>query len=314
MVRFNLLMVLIMLSPGLLFAREVEVHLSKKSVTVGEPVQVRFILDQPKDRKIEVQEPPREYTPPQPQGKEIDKDQPGSFIPLYRVIRFARDSQHNAELIMVMDLAFYRTGTWEVPGPLVTLDGSAVKYQRPVITVKETNQQGGLADIEPPLDLGGNYTRLILLIVGVVIVTALVILLVYLWRRRKDRVPEVVQVDPWQFFHDELNQLSPETKLQEGQFELYATGMSMLFRRFLSILYQVDLVELTTDEIRQLVQSRLSTQVSARYRDQLVRFMELWDLVKFAEFTPGRELMEDNLREARQLVDKMQRAHGTDDL
>ncbi|MGL4369466.1 MAG: hypothetical protein ACRCUT_07330 [Spirochaetota bacterium] len=67
---------------------------------------------------------------------------------------------------------------------------------------------------------------------------------------------------------------------------------------------------MTSREILSGIVSSRKGLTSERYGAQLEGIMALWDMAKFAEFSPSRDVLSANLKDTESLADKMWRDYG----
>ncbi len=259
--------------------------------------------------------PEKEGAPAPAKNKNGEEDEnPAEAVPLYVIHRATRDDRSTEgvfDLTAVLELSFFRPGKYSLPGiDIKNARGEKVAYQVPVVEIKETNAQGTLEEIEPPLDLGGNYTRLIILIAAVIAATlAAVFLFRYIKRKRAEKAAKPEPVPPLEIFLRDMAKLGGADLIAAGKIEEYVFGVSMIFRKFLSSLYNIDATEMTSDEIDRLLKKVMSRESYARNGAVIMQSFHLWDLSKFAEFAPSQEILEANLektgRMARNLSEEM---------
>jgi len=231
-------------------------------------------------------------------------------VPLY-IIHSAQKKDSSEEgmtyLTVNVKLSFYRPGHWLLPEiEIFGSDKIKIGYRVPGVEISELNPESKLEEIEPPLDLGGNYFRLIMLIAGAVILTLLgVFLFRYIRKKRREKAADIVPVPPIEVFMDEIHRLEGKRLIEEDRIEEYVVGISQIFRRFLSSLLGFDALEMTTDEIDDKLKKLLSKDAYIKYHDVVMNSFNLWDLSKFAEFTPSSDVLLANLEKTRSIGKKL---------
>jgi hypothetical protein len=276
-----------------------EVTLDKDVTTIGEPVRCRIMVKESADKFTFDYGEKRVYFP----DEHLDDSDPARHLPLYEIVQVNRGSEEGA---ITIEARFFRPGTWAFPLPEMTLRGEPLETDGPTLTVKSVNPKGEFADIEPSMELSGNYTRLILLVIGIILLVALAAFLVY-WIRKKRIEKQKPPVPPFQRFHEDIERMGPERLIEINDVEAYAVAISTAFRRYLSALGTIDAMELTTDELDRRLRGPEGQFISPRYRDEIIREMRLWDLAKFAEFTPDREALHENLKNILRLARRINR-------
>jgi hypothetical protein len=90
----------------------------------------------------------------------------------------------------------------------------------------------------------------------------------------------------------------------------YVFTMSILFRKYISLLYSFDAAEMTTWEISRVLGSVMPDQVYGRYSSDIIDIMNFWDLSKFAEFAPSKELLENNFNASLDIAGRLNSEEG----
>ncbi|PKL39805.1 MAG: hypothetical protein CVV44_06170 [Spirochaetae bacterium HGW-Spirochaetae-1] len=229
-------------------------------------------------------------------GEEQDEDDPARHVPLYVIHSAKKEDSSDKEMTyiaVVMRLSYYRPGTFALPEIEISgKDKIKVGYKIPSVEISALNSEAQLQEIEPPLALGGNYYRLIILIAAAVIVTLLALWgYRYLKKRREAAQAIVPEVDPLEAFLKEMDDLGGRALIVNGKVEEYIVGVSMIFRRYLSRLFHFDATEMTSAEIDDTLK-KISRRFNTKaYHDEIMLRFGLWDLSKFAEFTPSEDVL-----------------------
>ncbi len=310
---------------------KISAGVTPKETTVGSSAEYRVSIAGKNLSKIEILLPEeREFFPAPKEEKDAreKKKKPGNqegtenesaaFVPLYVIHSARKEDSSEKDLsyqTVVMRLSYYRPGTWSLPPiEIKSADKKSIPYKIPTITIKALNEKGQLQQIEPPLDLGGNYTRLFVLIVMTVLLTlGGVFIYRYIKKRREAAAAEEIIIPPIETFRSELEKLRGEKLIEAEKIEEYVFGVSTVFRRFLSGLLKFDAMEMTTEEVnRTLKKTGQRTGVEV-FHDEIMSAFNLWDLSKFAEFTPSKEVLLENLKKTGELAEKINRKmdHGT---
>jgi hypothetical protein len=288
-------------------------------VTIGIPIQYRIVIEGKGIKGLKIRLPERrEYYPEREyageKGEKGDKgraaDTPPSLIPLYIIHNAKRDDNSDGEITSIaitLEMAYYRTGRYFLP-ELNILDSEEVRigYKIPEVMVKAVNERSEFQDIEPPLELSGNYTRLIVLGALLLITAVAVILAIrYLQRRGRERAEKVVMTPPIDIFMNEINSLVDRKLIEAERYEEFVIGISFVFRKFLSAQYGFDAMEMTVSEIMRSLEERLTGPGLQGHRSEAARILDLWDLTKFAEFIPSREALTSNLESTVKLARRL---------
>lgn len=245
------------------------------------------------------------------EGEEDEKT-----VPLYIINSVSKDESDAGDMKQVtvrIDINYYRTGVHQLPEISVTdSDGVKIGYSIPSVTIEELNKEGKPEDIEPPIELSGNYTRIII-IVFAVIAAAVAGYFIYRFIKRRKKVTPVCDVKqtPVEFFMSEIERLKLRECIEEGKVNEYVFGISITFRRFLSMELGFDAAEMTTGEISSVIKRYLTDGKS--YADVIMKIMESWDLSKFAEFTLSREVLTANFGDTISAVQRLSALRGGSD-
>lgn len=255
-----------------------------------------------------VEEKHDDKVPAKQKAKDDDNEK---VVPLYIISSSLKDvseSQGLKQINVRVQITYYRPGIYTLPEISVTdADGVKIGYNIPSVTIEELNKEGKPEDIEPPLHLSGNYTRLIIVIIALITVIVAGVLIYRYWKKRKKTRAGLVPVQtPIEFFMSEIERLRLRECIENGDVHEYVFGISITFRRFLSMSLGFDAAEMTTGEIASVIK-RYMVKPEERYlSDEIVKIMDIWDLSKFAEFTLSKELLSVNLKSVIDVAGKIQ--------
>ena len=112
------------------------------------------------------------------------------------------------------------------------------------------------------------------------LVVVLLIVLLFMKRRKKETLE--IELPLLERTMQAIDQLEASKKYEESQKEYYYE-LSLILRRFLAELYQLRLLEKTSEEIRIILKAR---GVQAQTLESILRILNQSDLVKFAKHTP----------------------------
>jgi hypothetical protein len=203
---------------------------------------------------------------------------------------------------------YYAPGNYTIPPFAVKEDGRIVKFDVPHVTVKAVNESGEVAGVEPPLALGGNHTRIFLLIIFAVFLGAAGFGLWKWWRVRRSIAPPAAPERPAiEIFMGKVKTIRASLSDESVAPDLFALELSMAFRRFISSMYGFDAAEMTSRELLDSIVAKRKGLTAERYGSQLEGIMALWDMTKFAEFNPSAETLRINLKDTVFLAEKMWR-------
>ncbi len=296
-------------------APQIKAGVNPNETTIGVPVEYRVsIASKYKNIKILLPEEKIFYAPVKEvkaiRGAKKNEPAPNEnlkHVPLYIIEAINKEDNSDSNLLyqtIIMKVAYYRAGKFDLPLiEFVDPDGVALGYKIPQITINALNKKGELENIEPPLNLSGNYTRLILLIAGCILAGGLLFLIIYLLRKRIKSVKERVIIPPPKtIFRKELAQFKKANYLAENDIESFVFELSMIFRRFLAASLHFDAVEMTNEEIYKEIYRYFLAAEGEDREVEMRRLMDLWDLSKFAEFAPSQEVLMENLKDTERFV------------
>ena len=310
--KIKIILLLIIICSFLYAAKEqrdypkIKAIIKPKETTIGVPLEYRLNITGKSLKKIEIVLPQKKEFYPEKEVKRVKKkdddeeEKPSREVPLY-IIHNAQKKNTSEEqlesITIILKMSYYRPGKYSLPEiEIIGKDKIKIGYKIPEVVVKELNQKGELQDIEPPLSLGGNYYRLFFLLIGVSLLTALLIFLFkYIQKKREEKMNQPIIIPPINIFLDELKKLKVRSLIRDGMVEEYVFGISMIFRKFLSLLMDFDATEMTSEEVIEKLEKVLSRIHHDKYKDDIMKSFQMLDLAKFAEFTPSEEILVSNL-------------------
>lgn len=276
MVRPVSLAIILLVALPLALKAEIRASIDRKSVKIGE--KIVFNLDYSGVPELSADLPQTGYF-------YSDDD---AEIPLYEVTSSSLEEAHK---IITVELIYYKTGRHLVNLPILrSKDGVLAGYVFPEIEVTETNKEGKLEEDEDFIVASGYPVRLILICAASLIMIALIIFLIraVLRRRRQGRHPNE---KPIVLLRKRLRMISAD----ESQ-EIFAEKISSAFREYIGAEAGFNAVEMTTTEIRDMLGACDKIFGVKENMDNLLRVINMWDMIKFAEAEFSRELLADNLK------------------
>lgn len=266
------------------------------SISGIEPDTLKITLP---EKKIVYPEKEKEDKEKKKSSKENEQSAEES-VPLYIIKNATRDDTEtggNRQVSIKIILSYYRTGTYSLPEiKIAGKDGITIGYKIPQVTIEELNKEGALEEIEPPVSLSGNYTRIIWIIAGLLLAAACTFLLYnYFKKRKKYEEPLTPAIPPIEIFLGEVESLKLGELIISGKINEYVFDISIIFRRYLSSMFTFDAAEMTTDEIASKIKKFMPPEIYSLFGEEIISNMRLWDFSKFAEFTPSTELLLQNL-------------------
>jgi len=286
---------------------EVKASIEPASATVGDPVQYRIGIAGRGTHRITIVLPekkelyPEKEKSPEKQNPVKKEPDPKEDVPLY-VIHGAKKEDHSdgniTDLSVLLEISYYRPGRHQLPEiEILGDDNKRIGYKIPEIEIKEINAKSEFENIEPPLDLGGNYTRLVLLLLAAAGATSLGFLVAWYIKKRRMRAlfAPAPEVPPIEIFMRDINKFNGQRLIADGKIEEYVFGIAHIFRHFLSLQYRFVAAEMTSDEIMEFLGKKRPDFDYAKHENDLSRMFRLWDISRYAEFAPSAEILSDNL-------------------
>jgi len=224
-----------------------------------------------------------------------DKD-----IPFYEVISSYND---DSKKILTIELCFYKTGVYDLF--LVELRDSEknlIGYKPPQIEVIAVSKDGKFEEDEDFIKASGYPVRLILIIIAsIILLIVLFFLIRYILRRRKEY--KLKKEIPFVVFQKRIKKLNVKTVTQE----IFADTLSFAFREYVTGEIGFNATEMTTSEIIDELTDREKIFKNEKHRDELMKVMRMWDMIKFAEAEFSSELLSENFEKCRSFAEMIAR-------
>lgn len=207
----------------------------------------------------------------------------------------------------------FDTGTYIIPPlsvPFLMADSSrdTIKTDPISIRVESVNISGAkdIKDIKPPLSIPRNW-RMYYLYGGIVFLVLLLAGMGYWgYKRRKAGLPLLpLKEEPIRPAHEialeALEQLAESSLLIKNRVKEYYIIISEIIRTYIENRYFINSLEMTT---AQLIEHIQSTDMPDSVREELDRFLQECDLVKFAKYIPDTGEIEASTRSAYTIVNQ----------
>ncbi len=203
---------------------------------------------------------------------------------------------------------FFNVGDFEI-GPFTV----ELIHNEKVIETRKTNSipvkvksvlTGNDKDIKPLkslIDIKGNpFYTLKYVLAGLFIVLAVVLLIIWL-KRRKNRVPPAPEtlLSPLEEFEARILELWEKKLVVKGKIKLHFIELTRVLKHFLSRTYQFNAEDFTTYET--LDQLKRDEQ-EAVILDNIKFVMNTADLVKFAKFLPDSPVLAEVLNKIKDMI------------
>jgi hypothetical protein len=201
----------------------------------------------------------------------------------------------SATFVQTLQLTSFDSGFWVIPPFKFKVEGdsNAIAETEALLievqTVPTDTAEASIKDIKPIMEEKWDWRAYLPLLywgIGILAILTLAVYIGYRYAKSRKKKPEI-KVIPGEPPHvtalRELNAVK-ETKIwKEGKFKEYYTSITEILRRYLEGRFGVAAMELTTEEIIQVMRSLVIDEESKRKMKQL---LELSDYVKFAKATP----------------------------
>lgn len=207
-----------------------------------------------------------------------------------------------------VEITYYRTGEYTLPlFKIIDKSGNEYSYNAPEVIIESINKEAAFDDIESPLSLSGNYTRLYILIFVILISIILIYFLIKFFRNKRanNNKEEIPVLSPIELFMNGLKNIDAPKLISEGNVKEYVFSLSILFRKYISALYKFDAAEMTTEEITRILALVMPKYYYRQYNSEIIDIMNFWDLSKFAEFAPSNELLLNNYNSTVTIAQKL---------
>ncbi len=286
---------------------EIRATVNPAKATVGAPLEYRLLIAGKSAKDVAIRMPDNRVVYPEPDAEkkkdEDDKSGPKEDaslkVPLY-VIQGAKKDQSKsgdiAQISVTMKLAYFRPGKHRLPEiELFGVDNIKIGYRVPEVEIESVNPAGEFAEIEPPLELSGNYWRVIWIVLALAAAAAGGWWFARWHNRRKLGSPAIVPVNHLEEFLRGVGNISRRKLIESENVREYVFEISALFRKFLEGSLGIYALDMTVTEIHRALRENLHGAVYKRNEDDIRSVLDLWDLAKFAEFAPSRETLKLNL-------------------
>lgn len=229
--------------------------------------------------------------------------------------------------VIRFELQYFDVGEAQVPafeltrvgpeGEVETLRVPAHAFTVDAVLANEADPQ--LQPDDPPISL--EYPNelaeaIIYASLGGIVLAALATLGIMAWLRRRREQDAVAPppVPPHVLAYHELDglELAREPMLERGAFQDYYLRLTDITKAYLEGRFGIDANDRTTDEIRRELTSR-GHRLAPLGADEVLRFLQDCDLVKFARFAPPLDEARDALLTVRGMVDRTRPIRRSED-
>ena len=143
-------------------------------------------------------------------------------------------------------------------------------------------------------------------LVGPIVLVAVAVTIAFL--RRKKTIVETKRIykSAHQIAFEMLKTIADEKMVEQGQIKLFYEKLSGCLRQYIENRFQLRASEQTTEEFMENLKT--SSVLKLEYKQELQKFLEHCDLVKFARYQPTNEQINESLTMAKQFVEKTKSA------
>jgi len=159
-----------------------------------------------------------------------------------------------------------------------------------------------LRDIKPPVEPRSDLFWLLLLLVVIALAAAIYFVWQYFLRRKNLAAANQIVKLPHKIAYERLERLRQRNLPAQGHVKEYFIELSDIVRRYVEGRFSIDAPEMTTEEF--LGSLRQSDQLSNVHKNLLKEFLNCSDMVKFAQYGPSVEEIDNGFISAKKFVDE----------
>jgi hypothetical protein len=181
----------------------------------------------------------------------------------------------------------------------------SLKVIQPFVIDTASQQIADIKDVlKPRLSLMYILKKALPWIAAVWLIAAIVLLIIYLVKRRKNKVEKIAAFSepPYVIALQKLEAIRQEKAWTRGRYKEYHTAITDVLREYIEKIYELPAMEMTSDEIITHLSFIKSEQATAYA--SLRQLLQLADLVKFARWVPLPEENENSLSGAVMFVNQ----------
>ena len=270
------------------FAQEVKAfaQLDTQKIRIGEPVKLNLLLSLPSNLESKITWPQFADTI----TKEIE-------VISVSQLKTSKPNKTNPNLLqqeLELTLTSFDSGYWAIPPFIFLVDkDSSQKIETQALllevnTVPTDTAETSVKDIKPPYEEPVNWREYLPEILITLAIIAGIILLIFLLRKlikkkpKKEEQPKV-KIAAHLLALKELEAIRNKKYWQEGKLKEYYTSITDTLRTYLENRFGIHAMELTTDEIMQIMKSQV---IDSQSKEKLQSVLQLADTVKFAKANP----------------------------
>lgn len=284
------------LSPGKDRLAEIRAYVDKSTVTIGEKVTYTLEIDVDNDLKSEFPAHVSDL---------------GGFV----VKDFGKDEKriggNRVRRKQWYLLDTYTTGSYVIPEQRVTVEspgGRKDTFKSPRIFVEvksvmdEEGEKAGLRDIKGPLTVSKGASVILIAAVLIVILAVLGLLSRKLYLKKTSAPGQEPAPAPEETAFRELERIEGLELIKKHRIKEYYYLVSLALRTYLENRFSLKAPEQTTEEFLGSVVD--SGKLKGKYIDILKEYLSHCDLVKYAEFDPGKARAKSLIDTTRRFIEE----------
>ncbi|MBN2534910.1 MAG: hypothetical protein JXB88_18660 [Spirochaetales bacterium] len=152
----------------------------------------------------------------------------------------------------------------------------------------------------PVIPAPPDYTWLIILIIGIIVIGREVAGLIFLFIHKKRRERPVITIPAHELAFRQLEALINRNYIEKGEFKLFYINISTILRHYIENRFMLHAPEQTTEEF--LYDLQKSDSLQKELKDILKEFLFHCDMVKFAKYVPKPEEIQKTFDTCRNFI------------
>ncbi|MDR2910236.1 MAG: BatD family protein [Bacteroidales bacterium] len=208
------------------------------------------------------------------------------------------ESEKLQKLTQVVTITSFDSGSYQIPPFWFTFNMNGLIDSIPSNSVAlhvfsiEVDTTMGPTDIKMPYGAPVILKEVIPHILGIILIGAILFLVLYSIKRRKNIITQKPQEPAHIIALLELERIKNEKLWQKDKIKQYYSEITEVLRNYMGNRFQIPAMEQTTDEILQIFINR-DNLLNEKSLSNLKQILSLSDLVKFAKYKPSAD--DDNM-------------------
>lgn len=159
-----------------------------------------------------------------------------------------------------------------------------------------------IEDIEDVVEMKARYHWIGFVGGGVVLGIIVIVTIAFLCKKKAVVETTRIYKSAHQIAYEMLKAIADENMVEQGQIKLFYEKLSGCLRQYIENRFQLRAPEQTTEEF--LENLKTSSVLKLEHKQELQKFLEHCDLVKFARYQPTNDQINESLTMAEQFVEK----------